>query len=232
MCTLTVKRKDGRVLVTMNRDEKKDRVPETPPYEWLSPKIFAPQDGKGLGTWAAINAKGQIACLLNGYQQQYLGTDVLKSRGEIIPAVLSAQEPYEAAKKMEVDKYASFDLFVIDGAELKHYSWNGQDYNHRYIDGQEWFFFTSSSWNQQSVKQARQNAYENWFEQGALIEHNLPYIHIYESADLSAYSVLMEREDARTKSITQFECHNGGKLLRYWPDPHKDKEKFQQFSVM
>ena len=232
MCTLTVKREDDHILVTMNRDEKKDRAQERPPYKWVSPEIFAPQDSKGLGTWAAINPKGRIACLLNGYQEQDLNADILKSRGEIIPSILSAEDSCEAAKRIEADQYASFDLFVIDGGNLKHYCWNGQDYTHRQIDAQEWFFFTSSSWNSKSVKQSRQKAYEDWYGRGALIENSLPHIHIYESDDLSAYSVLMEREDACTKSITQFECHNGEKLLRYWSDPHRNRGKFEEFSVI
>lgn len=232
MCTLTVKWGDDHLLVTMNRDEKKDRAPEVPPHKWNSPDIIAPQDSKGLGTWAAINQSGQIACLLNGYQEQDFKKSGLKSRGEIIPAILASENPYVAAENIEASQYASFDLFVIDGTDLKHYCWNGKDYSQRNIDPQEWFFFTSSSWNSKEVKQTRRNAYEDWYKQGALIENNLPNIHIYQSAGSSAYSVLMEREDACTKSITQFECHKGGNVLRYWPEPHKNKQNFEQFSVI
>lgn len=78
MCTVTVHRSANRLLVTMNRDEARDRAPEVPPaihhndVNWL-----APSDSARGGTWIGVNDRGVVACLLNGYVE---GDSVIRFR--------------------------------------------------------------------------------------------------------------------------------------------------------
>ena len=67
MCTLTIHQGKNNLTVTMNRDEKRERSGELPPYKWPDSDFWAPQDKKANGTWFGVNEKGRVACLLNGY---------------------------------------------------------------------------------------------------------------------------------------------------------------------
>lgn len=231
MCTLTIRRHKDNILVTMNRDEQRSREAERAPYQWDKTDIFAPQDTRAGGTWAAINKRGQIACLLNGYRAGD-GKSPSKTRGEIIPIILSNDNPFQAAKSMDVKEYASFHLVLIEAHQTSLHSWDGKTYINDILSEQEWHFLTSSSWKQDEVKASRYDAFEEWRMSGAKFEGALPDIHGQSIAARPAHSVLMGREDACTKSITQFEITPKRQCLRYWSHPHITLDDHQEIDVI
>ncbi len=213
MCTLTIRRQNNALLVTMNRDEQRARAPEKKPFLWESPQIFAPQDTKANGTWIGVNRQGHVAALLNGYQSSD-NNQATQTRGNLVPLVLSGQ-------KIDPTHYASFHLVEIMTEQIKHSHWDGQNFEQTILPNQKWHFLTSSSWKQGEVKTARQNQFEEWIKHGAPIKENLPDIHIEQESESAAHCILMSRNDACTKSITQFEVSEEHLRCRYWPDPHK-----------
>lgn len=231
MCTLTIHREADRLLVTMNRDEQRSRPQEAPPFYWKEQNLFAPQDTKGSGTWAAISDKGIIACLLNGYRSQDQGLDIKISRGDIIPFILNQENPFEAAENIDAKNYASFVLYVISQEIAFEYSWDGKSFNISELDKVDWLFFTSSSYLQSDVKTCRYQDFQNWEQQGALFKDMLPTIHVSQNHENRAFNTLMSRDDACTKSITQFEVSNNKKTVRYWPQPYVDLGMYEEFAV-
>lgn len=213
MCTLTIRRQNNALLVTMNRDEQRIRDSERSPFLWGAPEVFAPQDTKAKGTWIGMNAAGKIVALLNGYQQND-GNIAQKTRGEIIPKILSGEE-------ITPTLYASFHLIEITKEQIKHSHWDGQDFTQNIMPDQEWIFFTSSSWKQEAVTQARREKFQQWVGRGAQIKESLPIIHLQYDSEETEQSVLMARDDACTKSITQFEVTSDHLGCRYWPNPHE-----------
>lgn len=211
MCTLTIGWRQKRRVVTMNRDEQRSRIVEVAPFLWDEPEIFAPQDRKAHGTWIGINQKGVVAALLNGYQPAD-SQSAHKTRGEIVPKVLSGQS-------IRPDEYASFHLVFIQGDYIKHSYWDGQNFEERIFPDQDWIFLTSSSWHQDEVKSERQKQFEAWVSRGADFEDCLPTIHYQHQETQTAQSVLMARDDACTKSITQFDIGGDHQICRYWPSP-------------
>ena len=131
MCTASLYREHGRLLLTFNRDELRTRAPEINPTIRKSlieggPDWLAPLDGTAGGTWIAINTLGRIACLMNGYLEKTPSeSDQRKdhlmkpSRGEIIPLLMSLRKDQSASEWLErnlnVRQYASFRLLVIEG---------------------------------------------------------------------------------------------------------------------
>ena len=215
----------------MNRDEKRVRPAERAPYQWQDTKIFAPQDAKAGGTWIGMNDQGQVACLLNGYRQDdEIRTS--KTRGEIIPAALSHHNPLQYLEQLETKEYASFHLVLIDGNQTSLHSWDGQSYVNEVLPKQEWYFLTSSSWQQDEVKSKRKNIYEEWLARGAVFSGALPQIHTQHTDEAPAHSILMSRDDACTKSVTQFEVGPSDRIVRYWPKPHQDLKDFQEIRLV
>lgn len=214
MCTLTIGYHNGKCIVTMNRDEQRVRLDEKPPFFWGIPKIFAPQDTKAQGTWLGINGQGEIAALLNGYQTED-SKRTYKSRGEIVPIILSGQ-------KIIPDIYASFHLVFIQGDKVRYCHWDGYNYIDTTLPAQKWFFFTSSSWQQEKVKKNRQTIFNQWVSQGAVFNNKLPAIHGHYEEKKRAYSILMTRPKSCTKTITQFEVGLKSKICRYWMSPQEN----------
>src|SRR5262245_7611818 len=138
MCTVTVRRGAGELLLTMNRDERLDRAPEEPPRripgEVDRPSWMAPFDGATGGTWIGVNDRGVAACLLNGYSpadEALRGTPGVPSRGSIIPRILEDQDgsrPVALRDAIDFSAYPSFTLLVVsaDGGEVVHWSHGGR----------------------------------------------------------------------------------------------------------
>ncbi len=215
----------------MNRDEQKSRQKEKPPYRWENQNIFAPQDTKGGGTWAAINVAGIIACLLNGYRSKDKTSNMHRSRGAIIPFVLRADDPFEAANRLNAENYASFILYIVNSEKAREYSWDGHAFNSRELDEVDWHFFTSSSYLQDEVKESRYSDFQDWIKQDTPFLGAAPTVHIGKNHADAAYNVLMNRDDACTKSMTQFEISKDQKMLRYWENPHEDHNLYEEFAV-
>lgn len=227
MCTVTIRLQADDVLVTMNRDEQKSRPAETPAFYWKDQKITAPKDSLRGGTWMAVNDRGYAACLLNGYQP-HDSNDISfsKSRGDIIPLLLGAEDPRNAAENLSTEKYDSFRLVLMQDQQVSVHEWDLLNYSSDLLPVQEWYFFTSSSYKQSEVQEHRYKEFVKWVEQECAFNGGIPDIHIRCNDENSALSSMMWREDACTKSITQYSASNDGGVLKYWPVyDHKPQAK-------
>ena len=231
MCTLTILRKADRTLVTMNRDEQKSRLVEKEPYEWPDQEVFGPQDTKALGTWCGINKNSRVACLLNGYQKKDQNREFSQSRGQLVPHILAAENVAEAMAAISCDDYPSFNLVVLEKGEIQCLSWDGQNVKQEISSFEDAFFITSSGYEPSIVQKARHDDFLQWKKKGRQFIDDLPQIHISRNNEDAAYNVLMDRHDACTKSITQYDIGGETSMVRYWSNPHKDKLSPKEFEL-
>lgn len=239
MCTVTVRRGAGELLLTMNRDERLDRAAEEPPRripgEVDRPSWMAPFDGATGGTWIGVNDRGVAACLLNGYSpadEALRGTPGVPSRGSIIPRILEDQDgsgPVALRDAIDFSAYPSFTLLVVSahGGEVVRWSHGGGI--EREPVGEGWTLLTSSSWREPEVALYRGRAFEAWRRDGEGEVEGIPLLHLFAPPGEEPSAPLMTRPDAATRSITQVRvaAKAGEAWLRWWPrlegrtpDPH------------
>ena len=231
MCTVTAQLQEGRLVVTMNRDEFRSRAPETPPkLPGEAADAIYPIDTQAGGTWIGVNRHGVCACLTN----QYLGSEVDigesepvgagKSRGMIIPEVLEAgcwQEVANTVKSIDPTDFSPFNLMVFAiGKPWVEFDWPGQGELSAREVGPDRFMLTSSSWNTDSVMAWRRQKYEEWLLAPRYLG-TLPTFHLLQPRDMEEWAPLMSREKTHTRSITQVEVDNEKKEIhvRHWPEP-------------
>ncbi len=227
MCTVTVHRSADRLLVTMNRDEARDRAPEVPPaihhndVNWL-----APSDSARGGTWIGVNDRGVVACLLNGYVE---GDSVIrekntegKSRGAIIPWLMTLGHAHDirdaAMTNFDPHRFMSFSLIVVQHDSLDAYHWRGGGELHHESHQGEWTFFSSSSWKTDEVIAWRRRAFDDWRNGGHATTGALPSLHVLHPDGKHEWSPLMDRERTCTRSITQIDIAPPRieAIMRYW----------------
>lgn len=232
MCTLSIFRKDGGFFVTMNRDESHERASERPP-EYLNDAktIMAPVDPAGGGTWMAGNeVSHHWGCLLNGYfEDNYPGRNygtASKSRGEILPNLLTCDDPFAAVQDMKLDVYRSFRLVLGDKNQVQLYIWDGVDRFERsefHVEKEDQaYFLTSSSWKQNEVIDTRISIFNQWWDaENAADVSSVPSFH-EDITPESSSSILMHRSYSRTKSITTLD-NSGSELFMHHQFVSKDR---------
>jgi len=229
MCTLTVLRDADRVLVTMNRDERRDRAPE------ISPRVSVdhstgvawagPRDGAAGGTWMGANEFGVVACLLNQYASGSAPPrdPSRPSRGAIVPALLARGSWGNGLAWLDSDfdptAYDGFRLVLVNAEETVLVVWTGTGDLEIMRPPTERFFLSSSSWNQEEVLPWRRARFEEWCAAGAKATHRIPSIHLLRSEGMESWAPLMAREHSATRSITQVDLgrHGHGLRVRWWP---------------
>jgi hypothetical protein len=231
MCTLSVLRRPMSVVdndvepplwrVNFNRDERRTRPPALPPnrYIYNDRAAIHPIDPLGGGTWIAVSSAGLTFALLNGYSDGDSRPRVAKSRGLIIPALLSADSPDVATTRVRAIDPSEFLLFrlviVADDGAREAVS-DGRQLECRDVrEGEVWMRSSSSVRSevvlphrgaifQQDVAPLRSAAAQDRF-------------HLTKHATDLALGVLMERDDARTVSVTTVEVFATHVRMTYRP---------------
>lgn len=229
MCTVTVWRDSHGVQVTMNRDERWNRAPESPPrvhsggpagVAWI-----APADGERGGTWMGVNEHGVVACLLNGYTPEdlpLLGRDDVPSRGTLVPEVLT--RPPDAAwdwldHGLDPSRYPSFTLLVICPPTAAELTWHRGDRLVRRSLDAGWTMVTSSFWRTDDVLRWRRDWFEAWRDAGATRHDDVPAFNLLEEPGRREWSPFMTRPISATRSLTdaRVDLDAARATLRWWP---------------
>jgi uncharacterized protein with NRDE domain len=127
MCLIAIAwRVDARfpVVLAANRDEFHARP--TAPMAWWpgDPPILAGRDLQAGGTWLGALRTGRFAALTN-YRDPALQRDGAPSRGLLVPSVLRAQAPLEAALATAVQAARGanpYNLLAGEGDSLLYYA--------------------------------------------------------------------------------------------------------------
>lgn len=216
MCSVVIIRMDDQLVVTMNRDERRDRAPETPPVTWPN-GMQAPRDEAAAGTWIGVMPHGAWACLLNSYEVTKDQPQAI-SRGAIIPYILGADDPVLALQALDKTPYKPFRLLLGDAeGGLQQSHWDGQDFRQQQMTAMP-FFTSSSSWQATEVLQQRKDVFDEWAAAGMPQDKlGRPLINLWREANEPRTGILMQRPETHTTSITQIRLkplHNPA--MQYW----------------
>ncbi len=113
MCVLLALRRDGRLWIGANRDERLDR-PWLPPRELVAdPPVWGGLDLEGGGTWLAVNLQGGFAV---GVTNARLGARPgERSRGRLVLDVAAERSLPEAVAllgELDLTLYGAFNLLL------------------------------------------------------------------------------------------------------------------------
>jgi hypothetical protein len=209
MCTVTLfPQTTGGIRLVCNRDELRNRPLATPTQLHVvgQMRFLAPLDPLSQGTWIGVNQVGLAMCLLNrnvGWKPPS-GT---MSRGSVIPALMQTcrlGEALAAYGRLELSQVAPFRLIITDGrlvAEVMHTPGDSQSLRLRKIS--QPLLYTSSSLGDGVVTESRGGLLCDWLlkhEPSRLVQDQF---HRHAWPDRPEHSVMMQRPDAQTVSVTE-----------------------------
>jgi hypothetical protein len=233
MCTLSVLRRPMPFAggdetaepplwrVTFNRDERRTRPPALPPYQHIHDHRVAvhPIDPLGGGTWIAASSAGLVFALLNGYSDRDSRPTAAKSRGLIIPSLLSADTLDAATTRVQaIDPAAflSFRLVIVADHGAREAVSDGKPFDCQDVcEGAAWMR-SSSSVRPDIVLPHRRALFQEDVAP-SLRAAAQDRFHLTRHASDSALGVLMERDDARTVSVTTVEVFATHVRMTYRP---------------
>ena len=209
MCTVSwVHQEDGYQLLC-NRDEKRSRAKAAGPEVRIRDgvRFIAPVDGQAGGTWIVANEYGISLCLLNGQSSRTkrVGSE-FKSRGLLLPELLTAQSQLEAlerAWKLDLSTFAPFTLAILEpGQRTGVMTWDGAEklvlpYAEPYMP------LISSSFDPKGVEEKRRSEFQRQLRSAGRLNSAVLF-NFHESHGLrpDAYSTCMHRPDAETVSFS------------------------------
>ena len=225
MCTVTIYRAKDGIVLSMSRDESRERAEGNVKSLCLDKgiKVIYPTDARAGGTWCGFNNQGVAMALLNRYQDtnQYLKHPSLaQTRGNIIPLSLSKgnyKNVVSHVKSLPMSAYNPFDLVVVSSSDASLYSWNGESleikdvFTNAILNDAEHWMITSSSVKTQEILSYRHSLFtqEKFQLSHQSVEDTfgyMPVFHLQRTDDASS-SVFMDRELSHTKSFMQIVLH-------------------------
>ncbi|MDT8341890.1 MAG: NRDE family protein [Longimicrobiales bacterium] len=227
MCTLTVLPRGDEWIVTMNRDERRDRGEDGDLHR--DGAAAYPRDAVTGGTWFGVNRCGLVLALLNRYDQPPEPT--APSRGRLIPEALAARTPDEVRAvlaRLQSERENPFDLVIVSREGIERLTWTGRVSRRRSHPPSRPWFFTSSSERADEVGAYRERLFRAFVdtlpqhdrpsERGLLEARILEHFHLGTVPGHERASILMERETTHTKSVAQAVLAPDGVRLSYWPE--------------
>ena len=207
MCTVSWRVSREGYDLFFNRDELNTRAPEVAPAIGQSEGVafLAPRDGTSGGTWLLANDRGLTLGLLNDYGASWrpAAAVVRVSRGQIVLAAAAAANHaalIEIVGRQPLARTPAFQLVALsreEGAMVLR--WDGAALTWLVASAP----LTSSSYATAEVIATRVRRYHETVRSGDSpdISELFAYHRQHEQPD-GAYSVLMHRPDAATRSIT------------------------------
>ena len=209
MCTVSWLHQDDGYQLLCNRDEKRSRAnafgPEIKKRDGVL--YLAPTDQTAGGTWIGTNEFGVSVCLLNGSPNS--GSSVgrtYRSRGLLLPELLSAESLVEVSERVwafDLSSFAPFTLAVLEtGQHATAIEWDGQEktilpYAEPHMP------LVSSSFDPEGVHSKRRDEFHKLVNSApSLVTGLLAAFHTSHGAGPDAYSPCMHRPDAETVSFS------------------------------
>ena len=216
MCTLSFIPKESGYLVGMNRDEQIARARAHPPC--IIGNAIYPREPSTEGTWLAINSSGLTLALLNKNEDGPLPVK-LRSRGEFIPALISADSLAAVHRRLMEIGFKGvwpFRLIAISAEEREvcEWAWGTQLMQNYYEwEPRHWF---SSGMSDNEANRIRGNVFERaWRRSDAGSPQWLRELHRSHEPTQGAFSACVHRDDAATVSYSEISLERGEAIFRY-----------------
>jgi len=171
------------------------------------------------GTWIAASDAGLVLTLLNGNPSPPVDLppkDALQSRGTLIPNLIDQPDAHSAIKALisvAFDCFAPFRLIAVDSSIIIDAIWDRSELtvsHHRLKP----ICFASSGLGDELV-QVRLPLFAQLCNNRQMSPEAQDEFHAHRWPDRPHLSVMMERDDARTVSVTSVDVDQSGVTLRY-----------------
>lgn len=233
MCTLSVVTRGaasggsagGLVRIVFNRDEERTRASALAPEPRRCGDRVAimPIDAVSNGTWIAVNDAGVAACLLNatGRPPGPRAGGGVRSRGEIVPAVMTASgfdHARKLAEAVDCTAFPSFRLLVIAEGCFAEF---GSERTHPVLLSsgllRDPLMLASSGLGDELVQTPRRAVFARCMVSGPDVLTAQEQFHRERDDARGELGVLMSRQDARTVSRTTIDLAESRAVLSYEP---------------
>jgi len=230
MCTATIIPHQDGIRLGFNRDESPARPIALPPRSIAcgARQVVMPIDPQSGGTWIGVNDSGLSAALLNVYESPRTPGTPMRSRGTIIPRLLShatIDDAYNMASNLDAAEYAPFRLLLVDRhriAMICHTQMNSTFSEPTKIA--QPLLFTSSGLGDALVEPPRRVLFEEMFATYGVSQQDAYHRHSW--PDRRHLSVCMERPTARTVSYALIEIDSNNIRLCYFPQGPDESATF------
>jgi hypothetical protein len=201
MCTVSWWRKDGNLRVTFNRDEQRNRAAAEPPRK--RDGVVAPLDPEGGGTWIALDGHGTVHCLLNLYTATKTPPPSRRRSRGLLPFLSAEYAERSLNDWLDPADWDGFYLLRIPvTGPVERCSWDGTDLQAESLSTDPGMLTTSSR-NPEQVLAHRQRLFHETVVRPGVTGERLERFHLTPDPEHPAFSPMMEREDARTVSVSR-----------------------------
>jgi transport and Golgi organization protein 2 len=221
MCTVSVVPLANGFRVACNRDERRTRARASGPIVHTAAGTTSlwPVDPVSGGTWIGGNDAGLVLVLLNRATASGRPTTPQPlSRGTIIPPLLetpSVQAAMNAASRLDALRFEPFTLVALQREQGFSMTTTAPRRTIRSLDLSRPLFFTSSSLGDELAARWRAPLFATLVERGANRLEDQATFHRHRWNERPELSVLMNRSDAATVSITTIDVTDRRIHMRY-----------------
>lgn len=209
MCTLTWIKNPNGCRIYFNRDEKRTRLPATPPSNQVieGVRVLAPNDGNAGGSWLAVNEFALAVAILNYYEAEAMvppNENQYRSRGHLVLDLAASRNDHDMIRKLHHQSFDAFRPFIIvlftSGDNGVVARWNGRQFSEINLTRQA-LPLTTSSFRTAEVLEERKRLFHEMMKGDVPTDRRLADYHKSRSEKGGAYSVAMSRPDACTVSF-------------------------------
>lgn len=221
MCTVTLYcHSETEFVLTSNRDESPNRTSVPPDfYEEDGVRLLYPKDQVAGGTWIGVADQNRAVCLINGAFGPYdIHHDYPKSRGNVVKAMLIADDVELTMRTMDLSGVAPFTLVVVDWSKaltIYQWIWDGQATYLKVLPKGVYIWSSAMLYDAQ-MRSERHTWFETFKATYALSARSLLAFHTSKTTP-KTHGIVMDRGVVKTTSITQITKtdHN---LVMYYKD--------------
>ena len=220
MCTVTFIPKPDGFLLGMNRDDLFPRADTRPPSINQTGTRFAVYPSERIGgTWIGVNDVGLVFALLNWNRPQ---SQKLRSRGEVIPAILRASSLDDASDLLRRTSLTGVLPFRLIGIYSQHHAvsewrWDGEV--NRFDFPWELSHWFSSGLSDQDAEIKRGTICRDALSDAdARSLEWMRRLHRSHSPEPGPFSICAHRETAGTLSYTEIIAADGKVTMNYSAD--------------
>ena len=200
----------------MNRDEQHVRARSSAPVVFGN-AVYPFEPGTN-GTWLAVNSSGLTLALLNKNEDGPLPVK-LRSRGELIPALISAESLADVHRRLLEIGFKGmwpFRLVAISPEERELCEWSrGAELTRNHYDWQARHWFSSGMSDIEANRVRSSVVGIAWQQPDAGSITWLRALHRSHEPRRGAFSICVHREDASTVSYSEVVYETGSATFRY-----------------